>query len=425
MSRKTRSPEEQARRAKIRELLQASNIGSMEDIQNLFRETIAEFMENGLETEMDESLGYGKYDYKNKDTDNSRNGHSKKNLRTSFGEVEVSVPRDRKGEFDPQLIKKNQTSISQDIEEKIFSMYAKGMTTSDIESHVRDIYGIEVSDTTISRITDKILPIAREWQQRPLESLYAVVFMDAIHYHVRSEGQIVKKAVYIAIGIDMDGHKDVLGMWVGENESAKFWANILNSLRNRGVEDILIACTDNLTGFSAAIEAVFPQTDIQNCIIHQLRNSSKYVSYKDLKALIADLKEVYAAVDEPSALAALERFSERWDKKYPKISQSWQDNWANLSTYFKFPKELRKLIYTTNTIEGFNRQLRKVTKAKSVFPTDDSLLKMLYLAMMDITRKWTGRRQDWSLIHAQLAIYFDGRIRVYPGFCVNLPSDVK
>ena len=215
MSRKTRSPEEQARRAKIRELLQASNIGSMEDIQNLFRETIAEFMENGLETEMDESLGYGKYDYKNKDTDNSRNGHSKKNLRTSFGEVEVSVPRDRKGEFDPQLIKKNQTSISQDIEEKIFSMYAKGMTTSDIESHVRDIYGIEVSDTTISRITDKILPIAREWQQRPLESLYAVVFMDAIHYHVRSEGQIVKKAVYIAIGIDMDGHKDVLGMWVG------------------------------------------------------------------------------------------------------------------------------------------------------------------------------------------------------------------
>ena len=292
MSRKTRSPEEQARRAKIRELLQASNIGSMEDIQNLFRETIAEFMENGLETEMDESLGYGKYDYKNKDTDNSRNGHSKKNLRTSFGEVEVSVPRDRKGEFDPQLIKKNQTSISQDIEEKIFSMYAKGMTTSDIESHVRDIYGIEVSDTTISRITDKILPIAREWQQRPLESLYAVVFMDAIHYHVRSEGQIVKKAVYIAIGIDMDGHKDVLGMWVGENESAKFWANILNSLRNRGVEDILIACTDNLTGFSAAIEAVFPQTDIQNCIIHQLRNSSKYVSYKDLKALMADLSHL-------------------------------------------------------------------------------------------------------------------------------------
>ena len=410
MSRKTRSPEEQARRAKIRELLQESNISSMEDIQNLFKETVAEFMENGLETELDESLGYGRYDYKNKDTDNSRNGHSKKNLRTSFGEVEISVPRDRKGEFDPQLIKKNQTSISQDIEEKIISMYAKGMTTSDIEFHVRDIYGIEISDTTVSRITDKILPTAKEWQRRPLESIYAVVFLDAIHYHVRSEGQIVKKAVYIAIGINMDGRKDVLGMWVGENESAKFWANVLNSLRNRGVEDILIACTDNLTGFSAAIEAVFPKTDIQNCIIHQLRNSSKYVSYKDLKALMADLKEVYTAIDETAALGALERFSDRWDKKYPKISQSWRDNWANLSTYFKFPPELRRLIYTTNTIEGFNRQLRKVTKSKSVFPTDDSLLKMLYLAMIDITRKWTGRRQDWSRIHAQLAVYFEDRI---------------
>jgi transposase-like protein len=410
MSRKTRSPEEQARRAKIRELLQESNISSMEDIQNLFKETIAEFMENGLETELDETLGYGRYDYKNKDTDNSRNGHSKKNLRTSFGEVEISVPRDRKGEFDPQLIKKNQTSISQDIEEKIISMYAKGMTTSDIEFHVRDIYGIEISDTTVSRITDKILPTAKEWQRRPLESIYAVVFLDAIHYHVRSEGQIVKKAVYIAIGINMDGRKDVLGMWVGENESAKFWANVLNSLRNRGVEDILIACTDNLTGFSAAIEAVFPQTDIQNCIIHQLRNSSKYVSYKDLKALMADLKEVYTAIDETAALGALERFSDRWDKKYPKISQSWRDNWANLSTYFKFPHELRRLIYTTNTIEGFNRQLRKVTKSRSVFPTDDSLLKMLYLAMIDITRKWTGRRQDWSRIHAQLAVYFEDRI---------------
>ena len=410
MSRKTRSLEEQARRAKIRELLQESNISSMEDIQNLFKETVAEFMENGLETELDESLGYGRYDYKNKDTDNSRNGHSKKNLRTSFGEVEISVPRDRKGEFEPQLIKKNQTSISQDIEEKIISMYAKGMTTSDIEFHVRDIYGIEISDTTVSRITDKILPTAKEWQRRPLESIYAVVFLDAIHYHVRSEGQIVKKAVYIAIGINMDGRKDVLGMWVGENESAKFWANVLNSLRNRGVEDILIACTDNLTGFSAAIEAVFPQTDIQNCIIHQLRNSSKYVSYKDLKALMADLKEVYTAIDEAAALGALERFSELWDKKYPKISQSWRDNWANLSTYFKFPHELRRLIYTTNTIEGFNRQLRKVTKSKSVFPTDDSLLKMLYLAMIDITRKWTGRRQDWSRIHAQLAVYFEDRI---------------
>ena len=392
-SRKNRSPEEQARRAKIRELLQAGNISSMADIQELFKETIAEFMENGLEAELDDELGYSKYDYKNKDTDNSRNGHSGKKLRTSFGDVEVAVPRDRKGEFEPQLLKKNQTSVSQDIEEKILSMYAKGMTTGDIETHIRDIYGIEVSDTTVSRITDKILPIAKDWQQRPLEAVYAVVFLDAIHYHVRR-----------------DGKKDVLGMWVGENESAKFWATVLNSLRNRGVEDVFIACTDNLTGFSSAIEAVFPKTEIQNCIIHQLRNSGKYVSYKDLKALMADLKAVYAAVDEQTALDALDAFSERWDKKYPKIAQSWRENWANLSTYFKYPQEVRRLIYTTNAIEGFNRQLRKVTKAKSVFPTDDSLLKMLYLAMMDITKKWTGRRQDWSVIYAQLVVFFGDRI---------------
>ncbi len=409
-SRRKRSPEEQARREKIRELLQTGGVSSMEDIQNLFKETIAEFLENGLDAELDDELGYSRYDYKNKDTENSRNGHSRKTLRTSFGDVEVSVPRDRKGEFDPQILKKNQTSISQDVEEKILSMYAKGMTTSDIEMHIRDIYGIEVSDTTVSRVTDKILPIAKEWQQRPLEAIYAVVFLDAIHYHVRSEGQIIKKAVYIAIGINLDGKKDVMGMWVGENESAKFWATVLNSLKNRGVEDIFIACTDNLTGFSSAIEAVFPKTEIQNCIIHQLRNSSKYVSYKDIKALMADLKAVYAAVDEAAALEALDVFSEHWDKKYPKISQSWRDNWANLSTYFKYPKEVRRLIYTTNTIEGFNRQLRKVTKSKSVFPTDDSLFKMLYLAMIDITKKWTGRRQDWSVIYAQMAIFFGDRI---------------
>ena len=319
MTRKNRTPEENVRREKIRELLQMANIDSMDDIQNLFKEAIAEFMEEGLEAELDEELGYSKYDYKNKETDNSRNGHSSKRLRTSFGEVDVSVPRDRKGEFEPQVVKKNQTSISQDIEEKILSMYAKGMTTGDIETHIQEIYGISVSDSTVSRITDKILPVAREWQQRPLESIYAVVFLDAIHYHVRSEGQIVKKAVYIAIGVNLDGRKDVLGMWVGENESAKFWATVLNSLKNRGIEDIFIACTDNLTGFDAAIHATFPQTEIQNCIIHQLRNSSKYVSYKDLKALMADLKAVYAAVDEQAALDALDAFEERWDKKYPKI----------------------------------------------------------------------------------------------------------
>lgn len=408
--RRGETEEQQARRELISELLSAANVQSMDDIQNLFKETIAEFMQGSLEAELDEELGYEPYDVKNKNTENSRNGHSKKTLRTSMGKFEIDVPRDRNGDFEPKILPKNQTSISQDMESKIISMYAKGMSVSDIEKHIRDIYGLEISDTTVSRITDKVLPAAKEWQQRPLESIYAVVFLDAIHYRVRSEGQIVKKAVYIAIGIDLDGKKDVLGMWVGENESAKFWASVLNNMRNRGVEDILIACTDNLTGFSQAIEAVFPKTDIQNCIIHQLRNSSKYVSYKDIKALMADLKKVYTAVDEEAALNALDEFAAVWDSKYPRISKSWYDNWANLSTYFKFPQELRKLIYTTNTIEGFNRQLKKVTKSKSVFPTDDSLFKMLYLAMTDITKKWTGRRQDWSRIYAQLVIYYADRI---------------
>ena len=325
MSRENRTPEEKARRVKIRELLQESDISSMEDIQNLLKETIAEFMENGLDAELDEELGYSRYDYRNKETDNSRYGHSSKTLKTSFGEVEVSVPRDRNGDFEPQLLKKHQTSISQDIEEKILSMYAKGMTTSDIETHIHDIYGLEVPDTTVSRITDKILPIVREWQNRPLESVYAVVFMDAIHYHVRSEGQIVKKAAYIAIGINLDGRKDVLGMWVGENERAKFWATALNGMRNRGVQDILIACTDNLTVFSDAINAVFPQTDVQNCIIHQLRNSGKYVSYKDIKKLMADLKTVYTAADETAALSDLEDFEGIWGKKYPRIATPWRE----------------------------------------------------------------------------------------------------
>ena len=410
MVRRSKDPERAAKREKMSNLLQELNVSSMEDIKDLFKEMIGTFLENGLEGELDEELGYSKYDYKNKATDNSRNGTSPKKVRSSYGEIDLEVPRDRKGEFEPELIKKQQTSISGDIEEKILSMYAKGMTTSDIESHIRDIYGLSVSDSTISRITDKILPLVKEWQSRPLESVYAVVFMDAIHYHVRSEGHIIKKAVYIAIGINMEGTREVLGMWVGENESAKFWLSVLNSLKNRGLEDILIACVDGLTGFPGAIEAAYPKTEIQQCIIHQIRNSTKYVSYKDIKALMLDLKEIYAAVDEPTALDGLERFANKWDVKYPKISKSWQEHWANLSTYFKYPQEVRTLIYTTNTIEGFNRQLRKVTKSKTVFPTDDSLLKMLYLATMDITRKWTGRRKDWGAIHSQLEVFFEDRI---------------
>ena len=386
------------------------DVKNFEDLKDVFKLMVGEMLENGLEGELDDELGYTKYDYRNKDGENSRNGYSKKTLKTSFGETEIKVPRDRDGEFEPQLVKKNQTTLTGDIEEKILSMYAKGMTTSDIETHIQDIYGLECSDSTISRITDKILPVVREWQSRPLEEVYAVVFMDAIHFHVRSEGQIVKKAVYIAIGINMDGLKEVLGMWVGENESAKFWLSVMNGLKNRGLQDILIACVDGLTGFPAAIEAVYPKTEIQQCIIHQIRNTTRFVSYKDIKALMADLKKVYAAIDEQTALSELENFDEKWGTKYPKIAISWRDNWANLSTYFKYPQEVRTLIYTTNAIEGFNRQLRKVTKNKGVFPTDDSLLKMLYLAMMDITKKWTGKRREWGQIHSQLEIFFADRL---------------
>lgn len=402
--------EKAARKEKLRELMSDLEVKDMSDINSLFKEMIGEVLENGLEAELDEELGYSKYDYKNKSGKNSRNGYSKKTMKTSYGDVEINVPRDRAGEFEPQLVKKQQTSISGDIEEKIISMYAKGMSTNDISAHIEEIYGLEVSDSTISRVTDKILPIVKEWQQRPLEPIYAVVFMDAIHYHVRSEGRIVKKAVYIALGINMDGKKEVLGMYVGENESAKYWLSILNGLKNRGVEDILITCIDGLVGFPEAIAAVYPKTEIQQCIIHQIRNSTKYVSYKDIKALMADLKNVYAAVTEEAALDALDKFAEKWDPKYPKISLSWRSHWAELSTYFKYPQEVRTLIYTTNAIENFNRQLRKVTKSKSVFPNDDSLLKMLYLATIDITRKWTGRRKDWGQIRSQLEIFFADRL---------------
>lgn len=408
------SPEERAakqeRKNKLRELLGAMEVEDMGDLKSLFKEMVGEVLENGLEAELDDELGYSKYDYKNKETDNSRNGYSRKTLKTSAGDLEIAVPRDRNGNFEPQLVKKNETSLTGDIEEKILSMYAKGMTQNDISAHIEDIYGVEVSDSLVSRITDKILPVVKEWQQRPLERIYAVVFMDAIHYNVRSEGRIVKKAVYIAIGINMEGIKEVLGMYVGENESAKYWLSILNGLKNRGVEDILITCVDGLTGFSEAISAVYPKTEIQRCIIHQIRNSTKYVSYKDIKLLMADLKRVYGAVDEETALYELEQFSAKWDSKYPKISISWKTHWAELSTYFKYPQSVRTLIYTTNSIENFNRQLRKVTKSKAVFPNDDSLLKMLYLAQSDITRKWTGRRRDWGEIHSQLEIFFADRL---------------
>ena len=386
------------------------SIKSGNDVNSIMRDMMSVLLEGVLDEELNEELGYSKYDYRNKETDNSRNGHSRKTMRTSYGDMDIAIPRDRKGEYEPQLIPKYQNTVTQDMEEKIISMYAKGMTTGDIEAHLKELYDLDISDSTISRITDKIMPLVKEWQERPLQEIYAVVYMDAIHYHVRSEGRIVKRAVYIALGIDMDGKKDVIGMYVGENEGAKFWLSIINGLKNRGVQDILIACVDGLNGFPQAIEAVYPKTEIQQCIIHQIRNTTNYVSYKDLKKLMADLKMVYAAPDEAAALEELESFGEKWNSKYPKIYKSWSERWATLSTYFKYPNEVRKLIYTTNAIEGFNRQLRKVTKSKTVFPSDDSLLKMLYLATMDITKKWTGRRRDWSQIGAQLEIYFEERL---------------
>lgn len=386
------------------------SIKSGNDVNSIMRDMMSVLLEGALDEELNDELGYSKYDYRNKETDNSRNGHSRKTMRTSYGDMDIAIPRDRKGEYEPQLIPKYQNTVTQDMEEKIISMYAKGMTTGDIEAHLKELYDLDISDSTISRITDKIMPLVKEWQERPLQEIYAVVYMDAIHYHVRSEGRIVKRAVYIALGIDMDGKKDVIGMYVGENEGAKFWLSIINGLKNRGVQDILIACVDGLNGFPQAIEAVYPKTEIQQCIIHQIRNTTNYVSYKDLKKLMADLKMVYAAPDEAVALEELESFGEKWNSKYPKIYKSWSEHWATLSTYFKYPNEVRKLIYTTNAIEGFNRQLRKVTKSRTVFPSDDSLLKMLYLATMDITKKWTGRRRDWSQIRAQLEIYFEERL---------------
>jgi len=408
--RKQLTEEEKRRKELVRELLKISPVKNGEDINELMKEFIAEMVGGVLEGERDDYLDYDRYDTENKKTTNSRNGYGEKTLHTTYGDTPLKVPRDRDGEYDPVIIKKYQKTVNADIENKIISMYAKGMTTADMEDHLKEMYGIEISDSTISRITDRILPIAKEWQSRPLENIYAVVFLDAIHYKVRSEGRIIKKAVYIAIGIDLDGNKDVLGLWVGENESSKFWLGILNGLKNRGVEDILITCVDGLTGFNEAIAAAYPKTEIQRCIIHQIRNSTKYVSYKDIKKLMIDLKRVYKAPTEEDALLSLEEFAEIWGKKYPKIADSWRRNWPELSTYFKYPQSVRTLIYTTNTIENFNRQLRKVTKNKSVFPTDDSLFKMLYLATRDITKKWSMRRHNWGEIHSQLAIYFSERI---------------
>jgi len=287
------------------------------------------------------------------------------------------------------------------------------MTVRDIQEHLNNIYGIEASPTLISNITDKLLPVIKQWQNRPLAEVYTVVFLDAIHYKVRLDGHIVKKAAYMVIGIDIEGQKDVLGIWIGENESAKFWLNVLNELKNRGVKDILILSVDNLSGISEAVAASFPDTQVQKCVVHQIRNSTKYVSYKDLKKFTADLKPIYKAVSEEEGLRALDNFEQTWGKKYPLAIKSWRNNWAEISTFFRYPEEIRKIIYTTNIIESYHRQLRKVTKSKSIFPNDDALLKMLYLATMDVTRKWTVRVKGWALILSQFSVYFEDRLKNY------------
>ena len=398
------------RKAFIDSLLAHYQPNDANDVQEMLKDLLGDTLQGMLEAEMDQKLGYSKYDYQNKTTDDSRNGYSKKTVTSSMGPIELDIPRDRKGEFEPQIVKKNQTDIST-IEDQVLSMYAKGMTTRDISSHLRDVYGVDASAEMISHMTDRILSIAREWHNRPLERKYAIVFMDAVRFNVREDNRTIKKAVYVAIGVKLNGVREVLGMWIGGNESAKYWLGVLNEIKNRGVEDIMIVSVDGLTGFGDAIQAVFPLAEIQRCVVHQIRYSTKFISYKDLKSFMADLKLVYKADTEDLALSALDELEETWGKKYPASIASWRNNWAQLSTYFKFPVEIRRLIYTTNSIENFNRQLRKVTKSKTIFPTDDALFKSLYLAMIDATKKWTGKAWSWGQTLDQLCIYFGDRIQ--------------
>ena len=397
----------ETKRSKIAKMLiEEYQSQSAQDIQEALKDLLGDTMEELLKAELDEHLDY---EYGEKPLSlNTRNGTSKKTVRSSYGNIDLNIPRDREGTFEPQSLKKYEKDIS-NIENQIISMYGKGMTTRDISSHIKDIYGFGISETMVSKITNKILPTIEEWQNRPLEKIYPMVFLDAIHYHVRENNIVVKKAVYIALGYNLEGFKEILGMWVGENESSKYWLLVLNQLKERGLEDILIVSTDNLPGFTQAIEAVYPKAEIQKCIIHQIRNSTKYVSYKDIKELMKDLKAVYKAPTEDLALTNLGVFEEKWDKKYPMCVSSWKNNWAELSTYFKYPDGIRKLIYTTNAMENFNRQLRKVTKNKTIFPNDYALQKSLYLAMVDASSKWTSRIRGWDQILSQLSIFFEGR----------------
>lgn len=388
---------------------------SMEDLvgknglmQRLFGNIIQQF----LEAEMEDHLGRERYERDNSEEKNYRNGYSQKNIKTSFGEVELDVPRDRNAEFEPKIVKKYET-VCNELDKKVIGLYSRGMSVDDVKSEIDELYGIDISPAMISKITDKVIETAIAWQNRPLEAVYPIVYMDAVHFKVKEEHKIVSKAAYICMALDMNGYKDILGIWIGEQEGAKFWLSVCNDLKNRGVKDILLACMDGLKGLPDAIKAVFPNVSIQNCIIHQIRNSIKYIASKDSKTFMKDLKGVYQAVNEEEALNALDTLENNWGHKYSIVIQSWRNNWDNLSTYFAFPPEIRKIIYTTNALEGFNRQLRKFTKIRTSFPTDESLRKSLYLTTEQIMIKWTSPVQNWALILAQLSIMFENRLEQF------------
>jgi putative transposase len=389
--------------------LLAEQCKTLGDVQTMLKSLFKGTVETMLEAEMEEHLGYEKHSVLGNNSGNNRNGYGKKTIKTELGETEIIVPRDRNGTFEPQVIEKRQTK-SEDLENRIIAMYAKGMSNRDIEDHLRDIYGVEASASLISRITDKIMPAVAEWQSRDLETIYPIVFLDGIVFKVRKDARVINKCVYSVLGVKMDGRKEILGIWISENESASFWLSVCNELKNRGVQDILIACHDNLSGFSEAIATVFPKVEQQLCVIHQIRNSTKYVSYKDIKEVMAGLKKVYGAPTLDDAEYRLEEFREAWVKKYPQILKSWDTNWAELSTYFKYPDEVRRLIYTTNAVEGFHRMLRKFTKTKTIYPSDDAVKKSIFLSIQEITKKWSMPVRDWGIIIGQLMIFFADRL---------------
>lgn len=393
----------------VRKLVREGNFKDSNDILSSLKEMMKDVLQEAMEAEIEQSLEYEKFDRSNKNTRNSRNGYSKKTVKSQLGEIELDIPRDRLNDFEPQIIPKYERNIT-GLEEKIISLYTSGLSTRDIHDQMQDLYGVEVSSDMVSKITDKVLPLITEWQNRPLDKHYAFVFLDAIHYKVRDEKQVVNKAAYVILGVTTDGFKEILGIYIGVNESAKFWLSVLNELKNRGVQDVGIFCVDGLAGFSDAIKGVFPNALIQRCIIHQIRASTRYVSYKDIKEFTKDLKTVYTAVSEEEGYENLMVVKDKWEHKYPSSIKSWEQNWGDLSTFFMFSPEIRKIIYTTNAIEGLHRQFRKVTKTKSVFPSDKSLLKMLYLSSEKIQQKWTIRYRNWDLVISQLSILMGDRL---------------